>query len=142
RLGADFLVQLTNDGWFGRTAQPKQDMALAVFRAIENGATLVRGTNTGISGFIDPWGRVSGVVQAHGNETVFVRGFSVESISTAAHNTFYKSHGDIWVLACVMVSVIIFGFCSGRRSPGSRDVSRRPEEAIDSGEKKAKKREH
>ncbi|MBI5117228.1 hypothetical protein HZA56_12205, partial [Candidatus Poribacteria bacterium] len=51
RLGADFLVQLTNDGWFGRTAQPKQDMALAVFRAIENGATLVRGTNTAISGF-------------------------------------------------------------------------------------------
>ncbi|MBI4832038.1 MAG: apolipoprotein N-acyltransferase [Candidatus Lindowbacteria bacterium] len=120
RLGADFLVQLTNDGWFGRTSQPKQDMTLAVFRAIENGATLVRGTNTGISGFVDPWGRVSGIVIGYRDEIVFSRGISVETISTVAHDTFYKSHGDVWVLACGVISVIIVGFCVKRRSPESR----------------------
>ncbi len=110
-LGCDFLIQLTNDGWFGRTAQPKQDLAIAVFRAIENGVTLVRGTNTGISCFIDPWGRVSGVVGASWGETVFVRGFSVERISTVPHDTFYKSHGDMWVLACAILTAVLLGVC-------------------------------
>jgi len=100
RLGADFLVQLTNDGWFGRSSQPEQDLAISVFRAVENGVTLIRGTNTGISCFVDPWGRISGVVRTPWDETVFARGVSVETISTAAHDTFYKTYSDVWVLAC------------------------------------------
>ncbi len=115
-LGADFLVQLTNDGWFGHTAQPKQDLAIAVFRAVENGVTLIRGTNTGISCFIDPWGRIRGVVRAPWGETVFVRGSSVETISAVAHKTFYKAHGDIWVLGCLLVLAAVIGISFYRRT--------------------------
>jgi apolipoprotein N-acyltransferase len=113
--GVDFLVQLTNDGWFGHSAQPKQDLAIAVFRAIENGTTLVRGTNTGISCFIDPWGRISGIVRTPWDETVFIRGTSVESISTVAHSTFYKAYGDVWVLGCCLLLVAVLGMCMSRR---------------------------
>jgi len=111
RSGADFLVQLTNDGWFGRTSQPKQDLAIAVFRAIENGATLVRGTNTGISCFIDPWGRISGVVRAPWGEIIFMRGTSVETISTVPHDTFYKTYGDVWILGCLILLAGVLGLC-------------------------------
>ena len=119
RLGADFLVQLTNDGWFGRSSQPKQDLAIAVFRAVENGTTLVRGTNTGISCFIDPWGRVSGVVRTPWGDTVFARGISMETISTAAHDTFYKTHGDMWVLGCAGLLAMTLGPCLYRRKRSS-----------------------
>ncbi|RJP65412.1 MAG: apolipoprotein N-acyltransferase [Candidatus Abyssobacteria bacterium SURF_17] len=116
RLGSDFLVQVTNDGWFGQTAQPKQDLAIAVFRAIENGATLVRGTNTGISCFIDPWGRISSIVRASWGATVFVRGIAVETISTVAHDTFYKAYGDVWVAGCGVLAAVALGMCAYRRS--------------------------
>ncbi len=108
-LGADVLVELTNDGWFGRSSQPKQDLALGVFRAIENGATLIRCTNTGISCFIDPWGRISGVVSDPWGESVFARGISIQTISTVAHDAVYKSYGDIWVLACAVLLAAISG---------------------------------
>ena len=114
-LGADFLVQLTNDGWFGRSSQPKQDLAIAAFRAVENGVTLIRGTNTGISCFIDPWGRISNVVRDPWGETVFARGISLGTISTVAHDTFYKTYGDIWVLACAGIFAAALGPCLYRR---------------------------
>jgi apolipoprotein N-acyltransferase len=105
-IGVGFIVQLTNDGWFGRSAQPRQDLAIAVFRAIENGVTLVRGTNTGISCFIDPWGRISGIVSSPWGETIFARGVSVQTISTVAHDTVYKTYGDVWVLGCAVLLAI------------------------------------
>jgi apolipoprotein N-acyltransferase len=117
-LDADFLVQLTNDGWFGRSSQPEQDLAIAVFRSIENGATFVRGTNTGISCFIDPWGRISGVVSSMYDETVFVRGISVETISTVAHETTYKTYGDVWVLGCAALFAVALGPTLHRRKKG------------------------
>lgn len=116
RLGADFLIQISNDGWFGHTSQPKQEVALAVFRAIENGATIVRGTNTGISCFIDPWGRISGIVRTPLGETVFARGISVETISTISHETFYKVYGDLFVLMCLAVVAAAIGPSLYRRS--------------------------
>lgn len=56
--GADFLIILTNDAWYGRTSAPYQHFDMAVFRAVENQRPLVRAANTGISGFIGPQGRI------------------------------------------------------------------------------------
>ncbi len=59
RGGANVLVNVTNDAWFGDTVEPHQHLALAVFRAIENRRDLVRSVNTGVSGVIEATGRVA-----------------------------------------------------------------------------------
>ncbi len=58
RGDTDFLVNLTNDGWFGQSAEQWQHMAGAVFRAVENGVPLVRCCNNGVTCWIDATGRV------------------------------------------------------------------------------------
>ena len=58
--GANLLVTLTNDAWFGRSSAPMQHLAMGVFRAVETRKTLVRAANTGISAFIDPMGNIQG----------------------------------------------------------------------------------
>lgn len=58
RRGAEFLVTITNDAWYGTSAAPHQHFAMAVLRAVENRRTLLRAATTGISGVIDPYGRI------------------------------------------------------------------------------------
>jgi apolipoprotein N-acyltransferase len=58
RKGAAFLVTITNDGWYGTSSAPYQHWAQAVLRAVENRRYLLRAATTGISGFVDPFGRV------------------------------------------------------------------------------------
>lgn len=56
--GADLIINLTNDGWFGDTPGPYQHFRQSQIRAVENGRALIRAANTGISGVVDPYGRV------------------------------------------------------------------------------------
>ena len=63
--GVDFLLNISNDGWFSGTQQP-QHLAICVFRAVENRVGFARAVNTGVSAFIDPTGFVHDVVRGQG----------------------------------------------------------------------------
>ena len=74
KKGADFLVTITNDGWYGKSSAPFQHFAIAVVRAVENRRFLLRSATTGVSGIIDPYGRILSqtdlMTQAYLTETV------------------------------------------------------------------------
>ncbi|MFO7749587.1 MAG: apolipoprotein N-acyltransferase [Desulfobacteraceae bacterium] len=93
--GADFLVTITNDAWFGLTSAPYQHFSMAVFRAVENRRSVVRAANTGISGFIDPAGRV-GKTTALGEKQILTG-----AIATLNQATFYTIAGDLFAFFCM-----------------------------------------
>ncbi len=110
----DFLVNLTNDGWFGRGAAQWQQAAAAVFRSVENGVPLVRCANNGVSCLIDAHGRVtsiltdeSGSVHGRGALTVEIP-LLAPAEKTAA--TFYHRHGDWFGWSCVGLAGLAFVF--------------------------------
>jgi len=99
--GADILVNLTNDAWFGRTSAPFQHLAMAAFRAVENGRPLVRAANTGISAFIDARGRI------YAKSRLFQEAVLLAEVKRSGHGrTFYNRYGDIFVLL-TLVSILI-----------------------------------
>ena len=96
--GADFLVTITNDAWFGTSAAPAQHFANGVFRAVENRAYVVRAANTGISGMVDPYG----IVQARSE--LNTEAVVAASIHHRADTSFYTRHGDRFAWLCVLLS--------------------------------------
>ncbi len=104
----DFLVNLTNDGWFGDSAEQWQHMANSVFRAVENGVPLLRCANNGITCLIDGHGRIGKIFRdAHGSEygpgALTVKIPLLSSAEKSAP-TFYNRHGDWFGWACVGVT--------------------------------------
>jgi apolipoprotein N-acyltransferase len=110
--GAEFLVNITNEAWFGRSVGPQHYVISSIFRAVENGVYVVRCANTGISCFIDPYGRVVGQVQNERGEGLFVRGVLTETVIPMESNTFYTRYGDwlIWLSFTVLVFFVVFAF--------------------------------
>jgi len=93
RQGAQVLVNLTNDAWFGRTSAPFQHLAMSAFRSVETRLPAIRSANTGISAFVDACGRIthrSGLFR----ESVLLAPVSVSS----NRPTFYTTHGDVFAL--------------------------------------------
>lgn len=110
KRGAKFLVNITNDAWYKEGSAPYQHFSASVFRAVENRVYLARAANTGISGFIDPRGRILSVVQDAGHKEIFVKGYSSHDISPALIKpTFYNRYGDIFILFCLLL-LIFLGF--------------------------------
>jgi len=89
REGADFLVNITNDSWFGATAGPYQHAQLAVLRAVENRISIARCATSGISLFIDPWGRTSEATE------LFTPAVRVAAVPLRQGETLYTRHGDV-----------------------------------------------
>ena len=98
--GADFLVNVTNDAWYGRTAAPYQHLVQASFRAIENRVPIVRAANTGISAIIDPDGRI------RWRGPLFETLSYVDEIRWIDVRTFYTRYGDVFVWLCVLVTTL------------------------------------
>ncbi len=106
KQGAGFLVNITNDAWYKKSSAAYQHFAASVFRAVENRVYLVRAANTGISGFIDPAGRILGLVQDGQGRKIFIPGQSSQSISLAARGrTIYNRYGDFFIVFCLLLEI-------------------------------------
>ena len=97
RQGADLLVSLSNDAWFGHGSGPEQHLAMVVPRAVENRTWILRATTTGISAVIDPYGVV------HDATPRFARTAIDAEVAPAHTVTLYQSWGDWFAWLCVLI---------------------------------------
>jgi apolipoprotein N-acyltransferase len=101
RAGAEVLLNILNDAWYGNTAAPYQHQALALWRAIENRRYLLRGSNSGVTSIIDAAGRVV----AQGGL------FTAEAITGRVHRlqltTFYTRYGDVFAWGVVAGALLL-----------------------------------
>jgi apolipoprotein N-acyltransferase len=95
RNGARFTVNISNDGWFRDSAELDQMQVMSRFRSVESRISVVRATNTGISSFIEPTGRVQAVLEA-GGKVKEVEGVLEGRIRVTSAGSLYRSWGD-WV---------------------------------------------
>ncbi len=103
--GAEFLVTITNDAWFGNSSAPSQHFSMVVFRSVENHLAFARAANTGVSGFIDPFGRIIE------STPIFTQTAIQASIPVRQPVTFYSRHGDVFAYGCVIICamLVLFG---------------------------------
>lgn len=97
--GADVLINISNDGWFGRSAAAAQHLNMARVRAVETRRFLLRGTNTGITAVVDPYGRVVAEATPH------TRTVLAASYAPRRGVTLYARHGDWFAALCALVTV-------------------------------------
>ncbi len=100
KRGAQFLVIVTNDSWWGNTSGAYQHAQYAVLRAIENRRAIARCANGGISCFIDPYGRMTQATQLYTEANL------VDSIEFRDDLTFYSRHGDVFARLCFGGSIV------------------------------------
>jgi apolipoprotein N-acyltransferase len=96
--GAQVLVNLSNDGWYGDSGAWKQHLQQTQMRAIENGRWLLAGTNTGMTASIDPYGRIVAATERK------VRTALAAPYALGAGTTFYTRHGDWLAYLCAIIS--------------------------------------
>lgn len=99
--GGDFMVNITNDAWFGRTTGPYQHFSMAVFRAIENRKPVLRAANTGISGIINSSGRIVSKIE------LFEKAVLTDEVKTDSTRTFYSKYGDLFTYIWIVCSIIM-----------------------------------
>ncbi len=99
----DILINITNDAWFGKTSAPRQHFSMVAFRAIENRRALARAANTGISGFIDPVGRIIAASELNTATTL------TQTLPLMTTASIYTAIGDIFALGCLAVTLFVIG---------------------------------
>lgn len=108
--GANFLVNVTNDAWFGQTSAPYQHLAQDTFRAIENRVPMVRAANTGISAIVD----ADGDIRWQG--PLFETLWHVDEIHWTGVRSFYTRFGDVFVWACALATAVAIAYGLARRT--------------------------
>ena len=113
--GADLLVNVTNDGWFLRSAGSRQHLASAVFRCVETRLPMVRAANTGVTCFVNEFGKVTQTLLDE-NGSPFTEGTLSGQVAIAANPepTFYVQHGELFEYACVGVTLLALAFSAVR----------------------------
>jgi apolipoprotein N-acyltransferase len=107
----DFLVNLTNNGWFGEGAAQWQHAAAALFRAVENGRPLLRCANNGLTCWVDEYGRIREIFRdARG--TIYGPGYMISEIPLLSSGqlqptTFYNRYGDVFGWGCVGIAALM-----------------------------------
>jgi apolipoprotein N-acyltransferase len=104
RLGAEVLVNISDDGWYGDTSAAWQHLNMARMRAIENRRWILRDTNTGITAAIDPYGRVRQSIPRHALDAL-PAGYGFRD-----DITFYTAHGDVFGWLCAILAAGVVGW--------------------------------
>jgi apolipoprotein N-acyltransferase len=101
RNDASLLINITNDAWFGKTSGPYQHFSMTIFRAAENRRSLVRAANTGISGFIDPAGRVMESTE------LLHDAVATQSVPLLKEKSIYTRVGDLFAQVCLTLTLVM-----------------------------------
>ena len=107
--GAELLINISNDGWFGRSSAPAQHLMMARVRAVENRRWLLRDTNNGFTVSIDPYGRIVASLPTD------VRAELDAPYDFRSDLTPYARFGDWLSWLCVLASLALIGFCLTKR---------------------------
>jgi apolipoprotein N-acyltransferase len=110
-VGANLLINISNDGWFGRSAAPAQHLEMARVRAVEHRRWLLRDTNNGYTASVDPYGRIVAALP------VDVRGELDAPYAFRSDTTFYTRFGDWLPEICAAVSVLLVLVALRRAEP-------------------------
>jgi apolipoprotein N-acyltransferase len=109
--GANLLVNVTNDGWFLRSAGSQQHLANAIFRCVETRRPMVRAANTGVTCFVNEFGRITqSVADEHGSQ--FTDGVLSGDVMVPTERilTFYAQHGELFAQSCAGMSSVVLLF--------------------------------
>ncbi|HUJ94056.1 MAG TPA: apolipoprotein N-acyltransferase [Terriglobales bacterium] len=102
--GAQVLVNISNDGWYGDSGAYAQHLKQARMRAIENARWLLRDTNTGVTAAIDPYGRIAASIPRK------IRAVLFAPYSLSSETTFYTRYGDWFAYLCAIISIVFVGW--------------------------------
>ncbi|MEY2507894.1 MAG: apolipoprotein N-acyltransferase [Verrucomicrobiota bacterium] len=113
--GANLLVNVTNDGWFLRSAGSRQHLANAVFRSVETRLPMVRAANTGVTCFINEFGNITQMLLDE-NGTPFTQGTLTGQVAVPLNQepTFYVRHGELFAYACLAITTLTLIFLVAR----------------------------
>lgn len=107
--GANLLVNITNDAWFGRSSAPYQHLSMAALRSVENRVPMARCANTGISGFIDVRGRILRTTGLFEDATM------LGTVALGEGKTLYTKHGDWFAWSSVGITLLVLGYSLTRK---------------------------
>ena len=122
--GANVLVNITNDAWYGRSSAPYQLLAMTVMRAVENRTPIVRVANSGISAIITPVGRIQDATQ------LFKRTTEIETVEWKSVRAFYSQAGDVFAWLCTalllagLLAAALIAILFGSGASSTKSLSR------------------
>jgi apolipoprotein N-acyltransferase len=115
--GAEFMVNITNDGWFRNSTELDEHLAVCTFRAVENRVPIARCANTGISALIAPDGRITERIVLPDGRYREVEGTLIGNLTLTKLKSFYTAHGDLFAWACMagLAGLILAAVFGGKR---------------------------